>query len=53
MEGTLTLLEAHDISDEVEAKIRAAFPNAEGGVGHIGGMKVFSFEEFTAYRNLA
>ena len=29
MEGTLTLLEAHDISDEVEANIREAFPNAE------------------------
>jgi ferrous-iron efflux pump FieF len=29
MEGTLTLLEAHDISDEVEANIRKAFPNAE------------------------
>jgi len=29
MDGGLTLLRAHEISDEVEAKLRAAYPNAE------------------------
>ena len=29
MDGTLSLLRAHEISDEVEAKLRAAYPNAE------------------------
>jgi ferrous-iron efflux pump FieF len=29
MEGSLSLLRAHQISDEVEAKLRAAYPNAE------------------------
>jgi ferrous-iron efflux pump FieF len=29
MDGALTLLRAHEISDEVEAKLRAAYPNAE------------------------
>ncbi len=29
MDGALTLLRAHEISDDVEARIRAAFPNAE------------------------
>jgi ferrous-iron efflux pump FieF len=29
MDGALSLLRAHEISDEVEAKLRAAYPNAE------------------------
>jgi ferrous-iron efflux pump FieF len=29
MDGSLSLLRAHEISDEVEAKLRAAYPNAE------------------------
>jgi ferrous-iron efflux pump FieF len=29
MDGALSLLRAHQISDEVEAKLRAAYPNAE------------------------
>jgi ferrous-iron efflux pump FieF len=29
MDGTLSLLRAHEISDEVEAKLRAAYPHAE------------------------
>src|SRR5882672_6476286 len=29
MNGTLSLIRAHEISDEVEAKLRAAYPNAE------------------------
>jgi ferrous-iron efflux pump FieF len=29
MDGTLSLLRAHEISDEVEAKLRAAYPRAE------------------------
>jgi ferrous-iron efflux pump FieF len=29
MSGALSLLRAHEISDEVEAKLRAAYPNAE------------------------
>jgi ferrous-iron efflux pump FieF len=29
MDGLLSLLRAHQISDEVEAKLRAAYPNAE------------------------
>ena len=29
MDGSLSLLRAHQISDEVEAKLRAAYPNAE------------------------
>jgi len=29
MDRTLTLLRAHDISDDVEARIREAFPHAE------------------------
>jgi ferrous-iron efflux pump FieF len=29
MDGGLSLLRAHEISDEVEAKLRAAYPNAE------------------------
>jgi ferrous-iron efflux pump FieF len=29
MDGSLSLVRAHEISDEVEAKLRAAYPNAE------------------------
>jgi len=29
MNGSMSLLRAHEISDEVEAKLRAAYPNAE------------------------
>ena len=29
MDGTLNLIRAHEISDEVEAELRAAYPNAE------------------------
>jgi ferrous-iron efflux pump FieF len=29
MNGTLSLIRAHEISDEVEAELRAAYPNAE------------------------
>jgi ferrous-iron efflux pump FieF len=29
MDRSLTLLRAHEISDEVEARIREVFPNAE------------------------
>jgi ferrous-iron efflux pump FieF len=29
MDGQMSLIRAHEISDEVEAKLRAAFPNAE------------------------
>lgn len=29
MDGSLSLLRAHEISDEVEARLRAAYPNAE------------------------
>jgi ferrous-iron efflux pump FieF len=29
MDGALSLIRAHEISDEVEAKLRAAYPNAE------------------------
>ena len=29
MDGSLSLVRAHQISDEVEAKLRAAYPNAE------------------------
>jgi len=29
MNGALSLLRAHEISDEVEAKLRAAYPNTE------------------------
>jgi ferrous-iron efflux pump FieF len=29
MDGSLSLLRAHEISDEVEAKLRAAYPNSE------------------------
>ena len=29
MDGTLSLLRAHEISDEVEAQLRAAYPHAE------------------------
>ena len=29
MDGSMSLLRAHEISDEVEAKLRAAYPNAE------------------------
>jgi ferrous-iron efflux pump FieF len=29
MKGTLSLIRAHEISDEVEAELRAAYPNAE------------------------
>ena len=29
MDGTMSLIRAHEISDEVEARLRAAYPNAE------------------------
>jgi ferrous-iron efflux pump FieF len=29
MDGALSLLQAHEISDKVEAKLRGAYPNAE------------------------
>ena len=29
MDGALNLLQAHEISDEVEARLRAAYPGAE------------------------
>jgi ferrous-iron efflux pump FieF len=29
MDGALTLIRAHEISDEVEAELRTAYPNAE------------------------
>jgi ferrous-iron efflux pump FieF len=29
MDGAMSLVRAHEISDEVEAKLRAAYPNAE------------------------
>ena len=29
MDGAMSLIRAHEISDEVEAKLRAAYPNAE------------------------
>ena len=29
MDGAMSLIRAHEISDEVEARLRAAYPNAE------------------------